>query len=59
MGSLFERRAVHRTVDELLEAVAERRLDVVIDKAFPLRDASKAHEYAETAKPLGRVVMTP
>lgn len=59
MGSLFERPAVHRTVDELLEAVAEGRVDVVIDRVFPLREASKAHEYAETARPLGRVVMTP
>ena len=59
MGSLFERSAVHRTVDELLEATAEGRLDVVIDRVFPLQEASKAHEYAETARPLGRVVMTP
>ncbi|NLS18814.1 zinc-binding alcohol dehydrogenase family protein [Rhizobium sp. P40RR-XXII] len=59
MGSLFERPAVHRTVDELLEATGERRLDVVIDQVFPLREAARAHEYAETAKPLGRVVMTP
>lgn len=59
MGPLFERPAVHRTVDELLEAAAEKRLDVVIDQVFPLREAARAHEYAETAKPLGRVVMTP
>jgi NADPH2:quinone reductase len=59
MGSLFERPTVHRTVDELLAAVAERRLDVVIDRVFPLQEASDAHEYAETAKPLGRVIMTP
>lgn len=59
MGSLFERSAVHRSVDELLQATADRRLDVVIDQVFPLREAAKAHEYAETAKPLGRVVMTP
>lgn len=59
MGPLFERPAVYRTVSQLLEAVAERRMEVVIDRVFPLSDASKAHEYAETAKPLGRVVMTP
>ncbi len=59
MGALFERPAVHRTVDELLEATAKRRLDVVIDQVFPLREAAKAHQHAETAKPLGRVVMTP
>lgn len=59
MGSLFERPDVHRTVDELLEAAAQRQLDVVIDRIFPLRDASKAHDHAETAKPFGRVMMTP
>lgn len=59
MGSLFERPAVHRTVDELLEAAARQRLDVVIDRVFPLHDASKAHAYAETARPLGRIVMAP
>jgi NADPH:quinone reductase-like Zn-dependent oxidoreductase len=57
MGPLFERPAVHGTVDELLMATAEKCLDVVIDRVFSLCDASKAHEYAETAKPLGRVVM--
>ncbi|QPB18926.1 zinc-binding alcohol dehydrogenase family protein [Rhizobium sp. 007] len=59
MGTLFERSAVHDTVDELLKATAKKRLKVVIDRVFPLRDASNAHEYAETAKPLGRVVMIP
>ncbi|MBA8881892.1 quinone oxidoreductase family protein [Phyllobacterium myrsinacearum] len=59
MGSLFERPAVHKTVDELLIAAAERRLDVMIDRVFPLREASKAHEYAETTKLLGRVVLIP
>ncbi|CDM62528.1 zinc-binding dehydrogenase (plasmid) [Rhizobium sp. T1470] len=59
MGPLFERPAVYRTVSQLLEAVAEGRMEVVIDRVFPLHEASKAHEYAETAKPLGRVVMVP
>ncbi|MGO7830091.1 zinc-binding dehydrogenase [Rhizobium leguminosarum] len=47
------------TVSQLLEAVAEGRMEVVIDRVIPLHEASKAHEYAETAKPLGRVVMVP
>lgn len=58
MGPLFERPAVHETVNELLRSVAEKRLEVVIDRVFPLQDAALAHAYAETAKPLGRVVMT-
>jgi NADPH:quinone reductase-like Zn-dependent oxidoreductase len=59
MGTLFERPSVHRTVDNLLSEAAEGHLNVVIDRIFPLREASKAHEYAETTKPFGRVVMTP
>ncbi len=59
MGSLFERPAVYETVDELLVDTAQGRLEVVVDKVFPLREASSAHEYAETARPLGRVVMRP
>ncbi|EPR23325.1 zinc-binding alcohol dehydrogenase family protein [Agrobacterium radiobacter] len=57
MGALFERPAVHETVDALLKAATDRRLEVVIDRTFSLKDAASAHEHAETAKPLGRVVM--
>ena len=59
MGALFERPAVHDTVHALLKAAAEKRLEVVIDRTFALRDASLAHGHAETARPLGRVVMKP
>ncbi len=59
MGALFERPAVHSMVDDLLKATAEKRLDVVINRVFSLHEAAEAHEYAETAKPLGRVVMKP
>ncbi|MDR6819922.1 NADPH:quinone reductase-like Zn-dependent oxidoreductase [Neorhizobium sp. 2083] len=34
-------------------------IQVVIDRTFALQDASKAHDYAETGRPLGRVIMTP
>jgi NADPH:quinone reductase-like Zn-dependent oxidoreductase len=57
MGPLFERPEIHRTVDELLRSVAHKRLEVPIDRTFPLRDAALAHDHAQTAKPLGRVVM--
>ncbi|TCQ97291.1 zinc-binding alcohol dehydrogenase family protein [Neorhizobium sp. JUb45] len=59
MGALFERPAVHNTVDDLLKAVLEKRLKVVVDRVFPLKDASAAHAHAETGNPLGRVVMKP
>lgn len=59
MGPLFERPAIRSTVDELLQAVADGRIYTVIDRIFPLAQAAAAHAYAETAKPLGRVVMRP
>lgn len=59
MGSIFERPSVHGSVDDLLAAAAAGKIDVVIDRSFALEDAAYAHEYAETARPLGRVVMTP
>lgn len=59
MGSIFERPSVHGSVDDLLAAAAAGKIDVVIGRSFPLEDAAHAHDYAETAGPLGRVVMTP
>ncbi|HHH9386572.1 TPA: zinc-binding alcohol dehydrogenase family protein [Pseudomonas aeruginosa] len=59
MGSLFERPAVRSSVDDLLQAVATGRIRAVIDRTFPLSEAAAAHEFAETGKPLGRIVMKP
>ncbi|WP_281034509.1 zinc-binding dehydrogenase [Rhizobium leguminosarum] len=41
------------------KAAAAGEIQVVIDRTFALQDASKAHDYAETGRPLGRVIMTP
>ncbi|XQS17049.1 zinc-binding alcohol dehydrogenase family protein [Citrobacter telavivensis] len=59
MGPLFERPDVRTSVDDMLQAVAAGRIRVVIDRIFPLANAAAAHEFAETAKPLGRIVMKP
>lgn len=59
MGPLFERPSVRTGVDDMLQAVVAGRITVVIDRIFPLANAAGAHEYAETAKPLGRIVMKP
>ena len=59
MGPLFARHGVRTSVDEMLQAVAAGRVTVVIDRIFPLANAAAAHEFAETAKPLGRIVMKP
>ena len=59
MGPLFEKPGVRTSVDDMLQAVAAGHIRVVIDRIFPLANAAAAHEYAETAKPLGRIVMKP
>ncbi|WP_437891452.1 quinone oxidoreductase family protein [Phytobacter sp. V91] len=59
MGPLFERPGVRTSVDNMLQAVVAGRIRVVIDRIFPLANAAAAHEFAETAKPLGRIVMKP
>lgn len=59
MRPLFERPGVRASVDDMLRAVAAGRIRVVIDRIFPLANAAAAHEFAETAKPLGRIVMKP
>jgi NADPH:quinone reductase len=43
----------------MLERVASDELHVEIDRSFPLADAPAAHEYAESRKAFGRVVVTP
>jgi NADPH2:quinone reductase len=59
MGPLFERPAVRLTIDIMFEALAAGSIQAVVDRTFPLSEAAAAHEFAETAKPLGRIVMKP
>ena len=42
-----------------MQTVAEGRIRVVIDRIFSQANAAAVHEFAETAKPLGRIVMKP
>jgi NADPH2:quinone reductase len=46
-------------VEKHLQAVAEGKLRVVIDKVFPLSEAAAAHEYIESRQAFGRVLLTP
>jgi len=50
---------VHPLIGDLLGRVASGELQVVIDRSFPLAQAAAAHEYAESRKAFGRVVITP
>jgi NADPH:quinone reductase len=50
---------IHSMIGDLLERVARSELHVEIDRSFPLSDAAAAHEYAESRKAFGRVILTP
>jgi NADPH2:quinone reductase len=50
---------VQAMVQELVDDVAAGRLTVLVDRTFPLAEAAAAHEYIESRKAVGRVVLTP
>jgi NADPH2:quinone reductase len=50
---------IHPMIGEMLALVASGELKVEIDRSFPLAEAAAAHEYAESRRAFGRVVMTP
>jgi NADPH2:quinone reductase len=56
---LHEYPRVHAMIGDMLERVATGDLQIEIDRSFPLANAVQAHEYAESRKAVGRVVMTP
>jgi NADPH2:quinone reductase len=56
---LTEYPRVHAMIGELFERVASGELRVEIDRTFPLSEAAAAHEYIESRKAFGRVVLTP
>lgn len=49
---------VHPMIGDMLGRVASGELQVEIDRTFPLAEAVAAHEYAESRKAFGRVVIT-
>jgi len=59
MGPLFERPQVRSKVDEMLRALQNREIQVMIERTFPLAQARNAHAFAEEAMPLGRIIMVP
>jgi NADPH2:quinone reductase len=56
---LSEYARVHPMIGDMLEQVANGELQVEIDRSFPIADAVAAHEYAESRKAFGRVIITP
>ena len=56
---LSEYTRIHPMIGDMLARVASGELQVVIDRTFPLAEAAGAHEYLESRKAFGRVVLTP
>ena len=56
---LSEHARIHPMIGDMLQRVANGELQVEIDRSFPLADAAAAHEYVESRKAFGRVVLTP
>ena len=56
---LAEYPRIHPMIGEMLEWVGSGELKVEIDRSFPLAEAAAAHEYLESRKAFGRVVLTP
>jgi NADPH2:quinone reductase len=50
---------VHNNIQRHVDDVARGTLKVLIDKTFPLREAAAAHEYIESRKAVGRVLLIP
>lgn len=50
---------VHNNIQRLIDDVAKGKLQVVIDRTFPLKEAAAAHEYIESRKAVGRVLLIP
>ncbi|MDX3247911.1 quinone oxidoreductase family protein [Streptomyces sp. ME18-1-4] len=59
LSKIFHTPRVRAYLADIFRRVAEGDLDVLIDRTFPLADATDAHRYAEQRGRLGRVVMTP
>jgi NADPH:quinone reductase len=49
----------HNMIQRLIEEAARGELKVVIDRTFPLSQAAAAHEYIESRKAVGRVLLIP
>jgi len=46
-------------INRHMAAAAEGRVEVPIDRVFPLSEAAAAHDYLENGHPFGRVLMAP
>jgi NADPH:quinone reductase len=58
-AELFLSPRPHAMIARLLDEIAAGRLQVVIDRRFPLSEAAQAHAYIESRQSFGRVLLIP
>lgn len=50
---------VHDMIQDLIDDVADGRLNVLMDRTYPLTQAAHAHAFIESRQAIGRVLLTP
>jgi len=59
LGAEIATERAQRMIAGLVDEVAAGQLTVLVDRTFPLSEAASAHEYIESRKAVGRVVLVP
>jgi NADPH2:quinone reductase len=59
LGAEITTERARTMIERLIEEVAAERLQVVVDRTYPLSEAAAAHAYIESRHAFGRVVLIP
>jgi NADPH2:quinone reductase len=59
LGAEIATDRAHNMIQRLIDDVGKGELKVVIDRTFPLSEAAAAHDYIESRKAVGRVLLIP
>ena len=59
LGAEIDDRPGAAMIGRLIDDVAAGRLQVVVDRTYPLSEAAAAHAYLESRQAVGRVVLIP
>jgi NADPH2:quinone reductase len=59
LGAEIATPRAQKIIGELVDDVAAGRLEVLVDRTYPLAEAAAAHEFIESRQAVGRVVLIP
>jgi NADPH2:quinone reductase len=59
LGAEIATDRVHDLISSLIKDVADKKLEVVLDRSFSLSEAAAAHAYIESRQAVGRVLLIP